>query len=84
MDAKLEPLAVDGRSLAKEHLEALNGMGLDFEERKPIVICDRGYPSKDFIKKHVRNPGKGWNAGRPAKATCCGKRPWYSVNSSWS
>jgi hypothetical protein len=25
-------------------------MGLNFGERKPIVIGDRGYPSKEFIK----------------------------------
>jgi hypothetical protein len=50
VDAIIERLTVDERSLAKEHLEAMRGMGLDFGERKPIVICDRGYPSKDFIK----------------------------------
>jgi hypothetical protein len=48
-DAKIERLTVDERSLAKAHLETLNSMGLDFGERKPIVICDRGYPSKAFI-----------------------------------
>jgi hypothetical protein len=47
VDAKLEPLGEDERSLGKEHLKALAGM--DFGERKPLVICDRGYPSKDFI-----------------------------------
>ncbi|MDR2433427.1 MAG: transposase, partial [Treponema sp.] len=49
VDARIEPLTVDERSLAKEHLEALGGMGPDLRERKPIVICDRGYPSKDFV-----------------------------------
>jgi hypothetical protein len=49
VDAKLEPLTVDERSFAKEHLRALGGMELDFGERKSIVICDRGYPSKEFI-----------------------------------
>jgi hypothetical protein len=49
VDAKFESLTVDERSLAKEHLQALGDMELDFGERKPIVICDCGYPSKDFI-----------------------------------
>jgi hypothetical protein len=50
VDANIERLTVDERSLAKGHLNAFGGMGLDFGGRKPIVICDRGYPSKDFIK----------------------------------
>jgi hypothetical protein len=50
VDAKLEPLAVDERSLAKEHLDVLADMRQDLGERKPIVIFDRGYPSKDLIK----------------------------------
>jgi uncharacterized protein YifE (UPF0438 family) len=66
VDAKLAPLTVDERSLGKEHLEALASM--DFGERKPIVICDRGYPSKDFIKyiqnkeiRYVMRARKGFN-----------------------
>ncbi|MDR2447691.1 MAG: hypothetical protein LBD58_10490 [Treponema sp.] len=50
VDAKIEPLAASGRSLAKERLEALDGMGLDFGERKPTIIFERGHPSKNFIK----------------------------------
>jgi hypothetical protein len=50
VDAKIEPLTVDERNLAKAHLEALGGMGLCGGGRKVIVICDRGYPSKEFIK----------------------------------
>jgi hypothetical protein len=50
VDAKIEPLTVDERSLAKGHLEAFGGMGLTLGERKPIVVFDRGYPSKEFIK----------------------------------
>jgi hypothetical protein len=68
VDARIEPLTVDERSLAKEHLKALGGMGLDLGERKPIVICDRGYPSKDFVKylqdkeiKHVMRAQKRFN-----------------------
>jgi hypothetical protein len=68
VDARIEPLTADERSLAKEHLEALGGMGLDLGERKPIVICDRGYPSKDFVKylqdkeiKYVMRAQKGFN-----------------------
>ncbi|MDR0760595.1 MAG: IS4 family transposase [Treponema sp.] len=50
VDARIEPLTVDERSLAKAHLEALGGMGLNGGKRQVIVICDHGYPSKDFIK----------------------------------
>jgi hypothetical protein len=50
VDASIERLTIDERSLAKTHIEALGGMGFSGGERKPIVICDRGYPSKDFIK----------------------------------
>jgi hypothetical protein len=50
VDARIERLTEDERSLAKEHFQALAGMGLDLGGRKPIVIFDRGYPSKDFIK----------------------------------
>ena len=50
VDASIERLTVDERSLAKAHLEALGGMRLGGGERKAVVIFDRGYPSKDFIK----------------------------------
>jgi hypothetical protein len=50
VDARLEPLGVDERILAKEHLEALTNLRLGLGERKVIAIFDRGYPSKDFIK----------------------------------
>ena len=49
VEAKLEPLPVDERSLAKEHLEALTDLGLGCGKRKPIGIFDRGYPSKELI-----------------------------------
>jgi hypothetical protein len=64
VDARLEPLTVNERSLAKEHLEALAGMGLDIEERQALIILDRGYPSKDFIKylqdKEIRYVMRVW------------------------
>jgi hypothetical protein len=50
VDAKIEPLTVDERNLAKAHLEALGTMAGNVKERKIIVIFDRGYPSRDFIK----------------------------------
>jgi hypothetical protein len=51
VDAKLEKLAVDERSLAKAPVEALSSaMAGNFKKRKIIVIFDRGYPSRDFIK----------------------------------
>jgi hypothetical protein len=49
VDARLEPLTVDERSLAKEHPEVLTGTALDRGGRKPLVLFDRGYPSKDLI-----------------------------------
>jgi hypothetical protein len=64
VDAKI----VEERNLAKEHLQALNGMVLNFGERKRIVIFDRGYPSKDLIKyiqdkeiKYVMRVQKAFN-----------------------
>jgi hypothetical protein len=68
VDARIERLTVDERSLAKAHLEALGVMGLNGGERKPIVIFDRGYPSKDSIKylqdkeiKYVMRVQRGFN-----------------------
>ncbi|MDR1956346.1 MAG: transposase, partial [Treponema sp.] len=69
VDASIERLAVDERRLVKEHLEALTGRGLDFGERKIIIIFDRGYPPKDFIKylqdkeiRYVMRVQKGFNS----------------------
>jgi hypothetical protein len=39
VDATIEGLTVDERSLAKTHIEALGGRGLDFGGRKPVVMC---------------------------------------------
>jgi hypothetical protein len=69
VDAKLEPLQADERSLAKGHLEGLTGRGLNFGGRKLLVIFDRGYPSKDLITylqdkgiRYVMRVQKGFNA----------------------
>ena len=68
-DAKIEPLTVDERSLAKDNLEALTELDRSFWKRKVIVIFDRGYPSKDFINylqgkeiTYVMRIQKGFNA----------------------
>jgi hypothetical protein len=69
VDAIIERLAGDERSLAKEHLQTLSSLGLDCGERKLIVIFDRGSPSKDMIKylqdkeiKYVMRVQKGFNS----------------------
>jgi hypothetical protein len=49
VDAKLEPLAVDERTLAEGRIEASGELGLHIGSRKPLVIFDRGYPSKDLV-----------------------------------
>jgi hypothetical protein len=68
-DAKIEPLTVDERSLAKDNLKALAELGRGFGNRKTLVIFDRGYPSKDFINslqdkeiKYIMRVRKGFNA----------------------
>jgi hypothetical protein len=69
VDAKIEPLAVDERSLAKGNLEALAKLERGFGKRRALVIFDRGYPSKDFINylqdkeiRYVMRIQKGFNA----------------------
>ncbi|MDR0662875.1 MAG: transposase [Spirochaetaceae bacterium] len=49
VDAKIETLKVDERTLAKGHIEALSERSLDFGGRKPVMIFDRGYPSRELI-----------------------------------
>jgi hypothetical protein len=61
MDAALEPLTAGERTLAKGHIERL--VGMEFGRRKPLVILDRGYPSKDLI------PGKCEPYGRDAEVS---------------
>jgi hypothetical protein len=47
VDARIEPLAVDERSLAKEHIKKLGEMG---DSGKNLIIFDRGYPSIELIE----------------------------------
>ena len=50
VDAKIEPIKRNERSLAEEHLNALM-MKDDFQQgHLELVIFDRGYPSYEFIK----------------------------------
>jgi hypothetical protein len=70
VDAVIERLSVDERSLAKQHIETLTGSGLDFGGRTPIVVFDCGYPSRDLIKylrdrkiKYVMRVPKGFSPG---------------------
>ena len=46
LDAHIEPLAVDERTLAKRHLDAL---AKHMDGGMDLVISDRGYPSEDMI-----------------------------------
>lgn len=46
LDAHIEPLAIDERTLAKRHIDALAGR---MDGGKDLVISDRGYPSEDMI-----------------------------------
>jgi hypothetical protein len=69
VDAKLEPLTVGERSLAKGHIEALEESGLPLGNLKPLVIFDRGYPSKDLVKylqdkevRYVMRAQRGFNS----------------------
>jgi hypothetical protein len=66
VDARLEPLGVDERTLAKEHVDAL--AALELGGRKAVVLFDRGYPSKDLITyvqdtglKYVMRVQRGFN-----------------------
>jgi hypothetical protein len=47
VDALIEPMARDERSLAREHLEKLAGMA---SLGKELVLFDRGYPSWERIR----------------------------------
>ena len=42
----LEPITIDERTLAKRHIDALTK---NMTDGKDLIICDRGYPSKDLI-----------------------------------
>jgi hypothetical protein len=56
VEAKLEGLTKDEGSIAKKHLEEFTGMGLDLGGLKPLVLFDRGYPSKGIIR-YLENKG---------------------------
>ena len=53
VDAAIEPLATDERTLAKRHLDALKDIAGD---DKKLVIFDRGYASFELIEK-LENEG---------------------------
>jgi hypothetical protein len=46
VDARLEPLAVDERTLAGEHIRKLTEIGTSGKE---LILFDRGYPSMELI-----------------------------------
>ena len=46
-DARIEPLSIDERTLATAHINDCKDM---VSNEKKLVVCDRGYPSFDFIK----------------------------------
>jgi hypothetical protein len=58
VDARLEPISRDERSLAKEHLEELVKLESFQNGHQELLIFDRGYPSKELVKsledKHLR------------------------------
>ena len=50
VDARIEPMATDERTLAGMHIDHLMGIE-SFEEWKELVLFDRGYPSFELIKE---------------------------------
>jgi hypothetical protein len=50
VDARIEPMKVDERTLAEKHIQRL-GKLKSFEEWKELVLFDRGYPSFELIKQ---------------------------------
>ena len=51
-DAHIEPLAVDERTLAKRHIDAL---AAHMNSGKDLIISDRGYPSEEMIDYYETN-----------------------------
>lgn len=51
-DAHIEPLAVDERTLAKRHIDAL---AAHMDSGKDLIISDRGYPSEEMIDCYETN-----------------------------
>jgi len=49
VDARIEPMATDERTIAFMHIDQLAGLD-SFEEWKELVLFDRGYPSFELIK----------------------------------
>jgi len=52
MDAKIVPLSIDERSLAKEHIETLVKTT---KHEKDLVLFDRGYASKELIEQLIES-----------------------------
>ncbi|MDR1540973.1 MAG: transposase, partial [Clostridiales bacterium] len=48
IDAEIDPLSTDERTMAERHLDSLSGKGCSARE---LIIFDRGYPSFDLIHK---------------------------------
>jgi len=48
LDARIEPLSTDERTLAKEHIDECRNIASD---SKNLIIADRGYPSFELIEK---------------------------------
>jgi hypothetical protein len=49
VDARIEPMATDERTLAWMHIKQLEGLE-SFEEWRELILFDRGYPSYELIK----------------------------------
>jgi hypothetical protein len=69
VDAIIDRLACDERGLAKRHIRALSLLEDEARERKKILIFDRGYPSRDFVKylqdneiRYVMRVARGFSA----------------------
>lgn len=50
MDAQIEPMSVDERTLAQRHIQQLRKLD-SFKEWKEMILFDRGYPSFELIKE---------------------------------
>jgi hypothetical protein len=49
LDARIEPMAADERTLAEKHIQQLCGLE-SFEAGKELILFDRGYPSYELIQ----------------------------------
>jgi len=54
VDARIEPMSTDERTLAHMHIKHLTSLE-SFEEWKELIIFDRGYPSFELIKELLEN-----------------------------